>query len=162
MNLPSSRVSNAHIPQPRSAIKAPQRCASSSLCSRVIRDGKYSITRGSAFISANGSKSSSRHWRINSLGVVISIIGCTTGTMNSCITLLLPCFQRRLNFTRLDDHHCYTKFCQPKKQQKSDDSTTYTVARQRQPGQYRTGGFLNSMQKDHIGSQAEIGQRFVQ
>jgi len=54
-------TSTAHSPQPRIAIVVMLKSTNASLASRVIVDGKCSITTGSAFSAANGSRSSSRH-----------------------------------------------------------------------------------------------------
>ena len=62
-NRPST--SSAHSPQPFSRSRACARAASASLASRVRVPGKNSITSGSAFSSANGSRSASVHCRIS-------------------------------------------------------------------------------------------------
>ena len=57
-------TSTAHDPKPRSANSGTIRSRTNpSDCARVSGAGKYSITRGSAFNSANGSRSRSNHRR---------------------------------------------------------------------------------------------------
>ena len=71
-NRPST--SSAHRPQPFACSRACARAASASLAARVRVLGKYSITSGSAFSSANGSRSASVHARISRRSVRRSIV----------------------------------------------------------------------------------------
>jgi len=73
MNSPDSTTSSAHNPRPTLANRPSIRSTSASLSARVAGAGKYRITSGSAFISANGSRSSARHRRIRSRSVRGSI-----------------------------------------------------------------------------------------
>ena len=65
--------SAAQKPHPRSSMSNWQRSAIASLSVRVSVAGKYSMTRGSAFIAAKGSRSASLHWRKQRLSVSTSI-----------------------------------------------------------------------------------------
>ena len=66
-------ASTAQIPQPRESISLRKRFIASLHSSRVSGFGKKRITSGSEFISANGSRSASRHWRKVIEVLVISV-----------------------------------------------------------------------------------------
>jgi hypothetical protein len=70
MNGASPGTSTAQKPYPRRWMSLSMRWASASLFSRLSVAGKYSITAGSAFIAANGSRSCSRHGRSSSRSVL--------------------------------------------------------------------------------------------
>ena len=57
MNSPVSRRSSAQRPKPCRSSRASMRSANASLISRSRRAGKYRMTSGSAFITANGARS---------------------------------------------------------------------------------------------------------
>ena len=63
INSRESFNSAAQNPQPRCRINDSQRSAMASLSARVRHAGKNSITLGSAFIAANGSRSAGVHCR---------------------------------------------------------------------------------------------------
>src|SRR5262245_11977211 len=69
MNSPLARTSSAQSPKPSRSNPALIRSIRMSLSSPVSGARKYSITRGSAFIAANGLRSSSRQRRSVSRGV---------------------------------------------------------------------------------------------
>ena len=66
---PSSRRSTAYRPNPSVENSSRMRSMNSADCSGVSGAGKYSITRGSAFMAVNVPRSSSRHARSTSRGV---------------------------------------------------------------------------------------------
>src|SRR5262245_49455122 len=66
MNSPESRTSSAHKPKPFRSKPSSILSIIALVSSGVRGAGKYSITSGSAFIAANGARSSSRHRRIRS------------------------------------------------------------------------------------------------
>jgi hypothetical protein len=81
MNSPLSRCSRAQRPKPLGSNRSSNSSMSASLSRRVSGAWKCSMTRGSAFIVANGTRSSSRQLRRSSRSVVSVVAtgsGCPT------------------------------------------------------------------------------------
>src|SRR5258706_16273410 len=75
MNSPVARSSSAQLLQPFSSSCERHQSIAASLCTRRSGATKNSITCGSTFIAANGSRSASRHWRSRRRGVSSSMAG---------------------------------------------------------------------------------------
>jgi hypothetical protein len=92
----TSGISIAHSPKPCSKKCFWMRSTNVSLSARLRGLGKYSITRGSEFTAANGARSSSRHWRIQTRSLDNVTKALITGRSYGCNTAMI----NRLGFAR--------------------------------------------------------------